>query len=59
MLGHASVQITLDTCSHVAAGLQEAVAESFDKLVSAKYNGVCEKKAVEKGLLAKLLYVKL
>ena len=46
-LGHASVQITLDTYSHVAPGLQEAAAEGFDKLVSPKYNGVWEKEAVE------------
>jgi integrase len=45
-LGHASVQITLNTYSHVAPGLQEAAAESFDKLVSPKYNGVCENEAV-------------
>ena len=37
-LGHASIQITLDTYSHVAPGLQEAAAEGFDKLVSPKYN---------------------
>jgi integrase len=37
-LGHASIQITLDTYSHVAPGLQEAAAESFDKLVSPQYN---------------------
>jgi integrase len=47
-LGHASVQITLDTYSHVAPGLQEAAAESFDKLVSPKYNAVCEDEAVQK-----------
>jgi len=47
-LGHASVQITLDTYSHVAPGLQEAAAESFDKLVSAKYNGVWEEEPVGK-----------
>ena len=46
-LGHASVQITLDTYSHVAPGLQEAAAESFDKLVSPKYNGVWEREGVE------------
>ena len=39
-LGHALVQITLNAYSHVAPGLQEAAAESFDKLVSPKYNGV-------------------
>jgi len=38
-LGHTSIQTTLDTYSHVATGLQEAAAESFDKLVSPKYNG--------------------
>ncbi|HEX76206.1 MAG TPA: site-specific integrase [Dehalococcoidia bacterium] len=32
-LGHASIQITLDTYSHVAPGLQEAAAKSFDALV--------------------------
>lgn len=37
-LGHASVQITLDTYSHVAPGIQEAAAIQFDKLISCKYN---------------------
>lgn len=32
-LGHASIQMTLDTYSHVAPGIQEAAAESFDKLL--------------------------
>ena len=30
-LGHASVQITLDTYSHVSPGLQEAAALRFDE----------------------------
>jgi integrase len=47
-LGHSSIQVTLDTYSHVAPGLQEAAAESFDRLVSPRYNGVCEKEGVEK-----------
>lgn len=47
-LGHSSIQVTLDTYSHVAPGLQEAAAESFDRLVSPRYNGVCEKEPVEK-----------
>jgi integrase len=47
-LGHASIQVTLDTYSHVAPGLQEAAAESFDRLVSPRYNGVCENEGVEK-----------
>jgi integrase len=37
-LGHASIQITLDTYSHVSPGLQEAAAAQFDKLVSPRYN---------------------
>jgi integrase len=37
-LGHASIQITLDTYSHVAPGLQEAAANQFDKLISHSYN---------------------
>jgi integrase len=32
-LGHSSIQITLDTYSHVAPGLQQAAAEKFDSLV--------------------------
>ncbi len=37
-LGHASIQITLDTYSHVAPGLQAAAANSFDKVLTKKYN---------------------
>ena len=32
-LGHASVAFTLDIYSHTVAGLQEAAAESFDKML--------------------------
>jgi integrase len=32
-LGHASITMTLDTYSHVVPGLQEAAAESFDRMV--------------------------
>ena len=35
-LGHASIQITLDTYSHVAPGLQEAAAMHFDEAVLQK-----------------------
>lgn len=35
-LGHASIQMTLDTYSHVAPGLQEAAAARFDELISRK-----------------------
>ena len=30
-LGHASIQVTLDTYSHVTPGLQEAAANRFDE----------------------------
>ncbi len=43
-LGHASIQTTLDTYSHVASGLQEAAAKSFDELVNLNR----EKEVVEK-----------
>lgn len=33
-LGHASIQMTLDTYSHVVPGLQEAGAQGFDKLLN-------------------------
>jgi integrase len=46
-LGHASIQIMLDTYPHVAPGLQEAAAAQFDKLVYHKYNEY-EKEAVAK-----------
>jgi integrase len=32
-LGHASIQLTLDTYSHVTPGLQAAAAESFDRII--------------------------
>ena len=38
-LGHASIQTTLDTYSHVAPGLQEAAAVGFDEVMSGGYNG--------------------
>jgi integrase len=46
-LGHASIQVTLDTYSHVAPGLQEAAPESFDKLMAPKYNVTYENEPVE------------
>ncbi len=48
-LGHASIQITLDTYSHVSPGLQEAAALQFEKLLSPSYNGKVNKNgAIEK-----------
>jgi len=47
-LGHGSIQVTLDTYSHVAPGLQRAAAESFDKLVSPEYNDTSENGVVQK-----------
>ena len=35
-LGHGSIQITLDTYSHVAPGLQQAAAKKFDDFVLPK-----------------------
>ncbi len=43
-LGHAGIQITLDTYSHVVPGLQEAAAARFDQIVTRRY----EKEGVEK-----------
>jgi integrase len=37
-LGHSSIQITLDTYSHVAPGLQQAAANLFDEAFASKYN---------------------
>jgi integrase len=33
-LGHSSIQMTIDTYSHVAPGIQEAAAKRFDELFS-------------------------
>jgi integrase len=35
-LGHSSIQITLDTYSHVTPGMQQATAKSFDEAFSVK-----------------------
>ena len=35
-LGHSSIQITLDTYSHVSPGLQQSAAETFDSIVLPK-----------------------
>ncbi|MBN2074774.1 MAG: tyrosine-type recombinase/integrase [Dehalococcoidales bacterium] len=35
-LGHSSIQLTLDTYSHIVPGLQEAAALNFDNLVYKK-----------------------
>jgi len=32
-LGHANINITLDTYSHVLPGLQEAAAQRFDEML--------------------------
>jgi len=37
-LGHASIQITLDTYSHVVPGLQQQAAERFDAAFTNRYN---------------------
>ncbi|MFC2070491.1 tyrosine-type recombinase/integrase [Chloroflexota bacterium] len=35
-LGHSSIQLTLDTYSHLVPGLQEAAAMSFDNAILSK-----------------------
>jgi len=35
-LGHASIEITLDTYSHLVPGLQEAAAQRFDDMLNQK-----------------------
>jgi integrase len=35
-LGHASIETTLDTYSHVAPGLKQAAANSFDEMILGK-----------------------
>ncbi len=35
-LGHSTIQMTLDTYSHVAAGLQAAAAQRFDSLFDSR-----------------------
>ena len=35
-LGHSSIQMTIDTYSHVAPGIQEAAANRFDEVLNHK-----------------------
>ena len=46
-LGHSSIQITLNTYSHVSPGLQEMAAKRFDEAFSTIYNKI-ENEPVEK-----------
>jgi site-specific recombinase XerD len=46
-LGHSSISVTLDTYSHVAPGLQEAAARSFDEAFPLSYNDTANKAANE------------
>ena len=32
--GYANIQITLDTCSHLLPGMQEAAVDAFDKALA-------------------------
>ena len=50
-LGHASIQVTIDTYSHVAPGIQKAAAENFDRLVSPKHADTCENESRGRPLL--------
>jgi len=54
--GHASIQITLDTYSHVAPGLQEAAARGFDNTLNAESKLDKElKELVRSCIIAKLV----
>jgi len=53
-LGHSSIQITLDTYSHVAPGLQEAAALRFDDAFKVGHNKAAEKSSSK--LVAKPVY---
>jgi len=33
-LGHSTIAMTLDTCSHVTPGLQQAAANCFDEMLN-------------------------
>ena len=44
-LGHSSIQITLDTYSHVALGLQEAAAKRFDDAFHIGHNEIISSKS--------------
>lgn len=46
-LGHASIQVTLDTYSHVAPGLQQAAANRFDDIVLPNHKDYLEKEIKE------------
>jgi integrase len=39
-LGHSSIQVTLDTYSHVAPVLQEAAAKRFDDIINLHHSPV-------------------
>ncbi len=47
MLGHASIQITLDTYSHVAPGMQQDAANRFDDIVLPNNQGDSENETKE------------
>lgn len=51
-LGHASIQITLDTYSHVTPGLQEAAAARFDELVTPRRKSEAKSGSPRQGPLA-------
>ena len=41
-LGYSSIQMTIDTYSHVAPGIQEAAAQRFDDIINPinRYKGI-------------------
>jgi integrase len=55
-LGHASIQITLDTWSHVGPGLQNAAAVRFDEGIAVSQGSEREKEAIEKECQLLVIY---
>lgn len=51
-LGHASIQITLDTYSHVVGGLQESAVQKFDDFIGAKNQSVSNPLAKSRNLMS-------
>ena len=47
-LGHSSIQITLDTYSHVVLGIQQAAANRFDEIIISNRENEAGEAATEK-----------
>ncbi|MFC2033650.1 tyrosine-type recombinase/integrase [Chloroflexota bacterium] len=56
-LGHSSIQITLDTYSNIAHGLQNAAVNRFDDAFQIQDNNVIEKSSLAKMLANNNFYL--